>query len=695
VAVADDSGFPVASIRDQLPAGVTVSHNALYITPTDVCGHAQASAIAFTATVAGQVALYYTLADASGAAIADSNFYNDSSNALYVFLGDDADNPISPTNPLPIYQGQSFLTAIPTGGQDALSDNVTILVDISNINFTQVNLTSLGLLNEAPTVVWAKLYDAYPELMTLGGNWLNGWTWVTDTLEYNFAVPALGGRDMFWQQSVFFNHGIAARVAPDYNYNTLQAADPSQTYMDLVYVSVSGGYATGPRPAPAIPSTSSSLDVTAVFAYASGGAVSISGWIAGGYMGPNNPAYNVYPTINYGLQYALSNITIGTGANTGGLVADQSAAWTTYYDVCLTPIGTVVATNYAQFYPAIPNSQNMLVLPFTNLAQVQAEILKTHLYLGPSVSIDLWYNNLGYGNYIDSSLTVGGYSSLGGQSLLFSAQRVTTPTSQCLYLIRALDNSSTDTSLIQQVDYYSSAAATTGPTVYNAESGNLFRQPGSDNGLTYWFRSLPTPPLTSYSADSFYLLDYSVAAVTEISLNTVAPFSTGYYGMMIDPSAYFGDVSGGASRLTLTSSGVLQLSQPTERLYLFSLGNIWGNLHYYVDSTPSVSGFICTIHNAIDLSSQASVTSISLNFLDVNQNLLSTVTVSAAGSGTLSNVRTTLLPSVIGTTSACFFSVSCELQNSVQVGYVPGSLTRNRIDRITDVSSNVIIISFT
>lgn len=212
-AIADTSGVLNIVFGD-----VYTSNNAIAVVPTDVSGHAQASALTDVSGAYGRVALYYALADISGVQIGTTNTKTTSTNALYVHLADQSGISHSTANPVPITIGGDQTAGLTM--DSSLGDVLTQLINInsSDISGNSFNINTLSLSNEAAIPVWFKVYDTHEGIVTYAEQ-TNDYAAAQNVLKLNIAVPPLVTRDIRFEKGIDFKHGLAARVSALHNYD--------------------------------------------------------------------------------------------------------------------------------------------------------------------------------------------------------------------------------------------------------------------------------------------------------------------------------------------------------------------------------------------------------------------------------------------------------------------------------------------
>jgi hypothetical protein len=209
------------------------SNNALTMVPSDICGHAQASAIADVDGAFGTVALHYALADISGVQIGSTNTKTTSDNAVYVHLADSSGISHNTGNPVHITIGGDQVIGLTL--DTSVGDVMTHFINIndSDISGHSFNLNSLSLSNETAVPVWFKIYDAHDGIIEYAEQ-TNDYAAAQNTLKLNIAVPPLVSRDVRFERGITFKHGLAGRVSTLHNYDSSTDGDlgtTTQTYL--------------------------------------------------------------------------------------------------------------------------------------------------------------------------------------------------------------------------------------------------------------------------------------------------------------------------------------------------------------------------------------------------------------------------------------------------------------------------------
>lgn len=197
------------------------ANNALMVHTTSKLGTSQAGTDLVQEAAFGDVALYYSLSDASGLTIGTTKVNADTSNnnAMFVHLNlRDPEKPncgksVSEHNPLPVeFQGEILdgMTFDLT-----VSGGLTTTTDLSN---NRINLLSVNFVNEGPTTVWVKLYDvSYGFVDT---NVVDPVVDLQSHLIYNLAVPGLNTRDIPFARPISVSYGLHFLASTNFKYDS-------------------------------------------------------------------------------------------------------------------------------------------------------------------------------------------------------------------------------------------------------------------------------------------------------------------------------------------------------------------------------------------------------------------------------------------------------------------------------------------
>lgn len=233
-------------IGEQLVSVKYDTNNALYAHPANKSGVSQAGTQDVCGAAFGDVALYYSLSDASGLTIASTATATEAkNNAVYVTLADQSGKSINDNNRLfvtiqPLLaDGHTFSLAVSAGP--------VTLVDLSGnsgLNHDGFNVHGLEFANETPVPVWVRVYDAcvgfvrpYETSLGLPGTAVA----MKEKLKFNFAVPGLNFRDIHFAQPVYFQHGVYFAASTDFRYESYDYSQPRPIYVTGNYNVVTKG----------------------------------------------------------------------------------------------------------------------------------------------------------------------------------------------------------------------------------------------------------------------------------------------------------------------------------------------------------------------------------------------------------------------------------------------------------------------